>query len=90
MNKLQTYTGVVSNDTEEWSNICREIDSKFSKMYTSMGCFWPNYNVWAKIVQRSYGWLSVPNWYEEFDEFWPEYSKISKNLPFNGLLFIKV
>ena len=22
--------------------------------------------------------LSIQNWYEEFDEFWPEHSKISK------------
>ena len=34
--------------------------------------------------------LSVQNWHEEFDEFWPEPLKISKNLHFNGLLLTKV
>ena len=31
---------------------------------------------WFKIW-RGFG-LSVQNWHEEFDEFWPEHSKISK------------
>ena len=34
--------------------------------------------------------LSVQNWHEKFDEFWPEHSKISKKLNFNGLLLTKV
>ena len=34
--------------------------------------------------------LSVQNWHEEFDQFWPEPLKISKNLHFNGLLLTKV
>ena len=34
--------------------------------------------------------LSVQYWHEEFDELWPEHSKISKNLHFNGLFLTKV
>ena len=34
--------------------------------------------------------LSVQNWHEEFDEFWPEHLKTSKNFHFNGLLLTKV
>ena len=29
-------------------------------------------NIWKRIV------VSVQNWYEEFDEFWPKHSKSSK------------
>ena len=48
-------------------------------------------NEWAKNVKSSYvswqwrmmqnlkrNWLSVQNWLEEFDKFWPEHSKFSK------------
>ena len=167
MHKLQTYGGVISNDTGEWWKIWRGIDLQFlnwhkefdefwlknwkvSKTYTLMGCFWPNYimfqlkkyrgvmfnctrdwykvwrktglrfqkltwglwqiftraleirtlmayfclklkmyklkncrgvmchgnDEWCKIWRRTD--LSVQNWHEEFHEFWPEHSKISK------------
>ena len=34
--------------------------------------------------------LSVQNWHEEFDEFWPEHSEISKKMHFNWMLLTKV
>ena len=34
--------------------------------------------------------LSVQNWPEEFDKFWPKHSKISRKCTFNRLLLIKV
>ena len=49
-----SYRGVISNDTEEWWKIWREID------------------------------LSFQNWYKEFDEFWPQNSKVSKIYTFLG------
>ena len=43
---------------------------------------------WYKVWR----WLDllVQNWHEEFDEFWSEHLKISKNLYFNGLPLTKV
>ena len=49
-----SYRGVISNDTEEWWKIWREID------------------------------LSFQNWHKEFDEFWPQNSKVSKIYTFMG------
>ena len=34
--------------------------------------------------------LPFQNWHEEFNKFWPEHSKISKKLHFNGLVLTKV
>ena len=34
--------------------------------------------------------LSVQNWNNELDKFWPEHSEILKNLHFNGLLWTEV
>ena len=48
------YRGVISNDTEEWWKVWREID------------------------------LSFQNWHKEFDEFWPQNSKVSKTYAFMG------
>ena len=59
MYELQTYRGVISNDTEEWWKIWRGID------------------------------LSFQNWHEEFDEFWPEHSKISKICTLMGCFWPK-
>ena len=42
------------------------------------------YKIWRGID------LIVQNWHEEFDKFWPEHSKISKNLHFNGFLLNKI
>ena len=33
--------------------------------------------------------LSVQNWHEEFDKFWPEHSKISKICPLMGFFWSK-
>ena len=33
--------------------------------------------------------LSVQNWHEEFDEFWPEHSKISKLCTLMGFIWAK-
>ena len=78
--------------------------SKVSKIWTLIGCFWRKcimfelkryggivfYDIgkWCKIWR----WieLSVQNWHEEFNEFWPEHSKSHKNMPFNGLPLPKV
>ena len=174
-----SYRGVISNDTEEWWKIWKEIDlsfqnwhkefnefwfqnSKVSKNYTFMCCFWPNYIMlelkgyrgvmfnctqdWYKIWRKTglcfqnltWGiwqiftrpleslqigtlmayfcvklkmydfkncrevmchdeWYifwrgtdkSVQNWHEEFDEFWPEHSKISKICTFMGFFWTK-
>ena len=42
------------------------------------------WKIWKGIV------LSFQNWHEEFDEFWHEDSKTSRNLHFNGPFLIKV
>ena len=33
---------------------------------------------WRMIQNLKRNWLSVQNWHEEFDKFWPEHSKIWK------------
>ena len=33
--------------------------------------------------------LSVQNWYEEFDKFWPGHSEISKNCTLMGCFWLK-
>ena len=77
--------------------------SEVSKVSTLMGCFWPKYIMfglkkyrrgiildtgeWCKISKGID--LSVQNWHEEFNEFWPKHSKISKICPFVGCLWPK-
>ena len=41
------------------------------------------YKIWRGID------LSVQNWHEEFDEFWPEHSKISKICTLMGFFWTK-
>ena len=58
MKNLKKNWLVVSKLTQGiWRILTWELESL--KIYTLMGCFWPNYihNVWAKKVQRSYVWL---------------------------------
>ena len=40
---------------------------------------------WLKIWTAIH--LSVQNWHEEFDKFWPEHSKISKICNLMGCLY---
>ena len=67
-------------------------NSKVSKIYTLMGCFWPKYimfklrkyrgaifhdtRVWCKIWRKTDLWFG--KWLEEFGKFSPEYMKFSK------------
>ena len=69
--------------------------SEVQQIFTLMGYFWPKYIMfglkkyrgviffdtgeWCKISRRID--LSVPNWHEEFNEFWRDHSKISKICP---------
>ena len=109
MHELQTYRGVISNDTEEWWKIWRGIDlsfqnwhkefhefwfenSKVSKIYTLMGCFWLKYimfelkkyrgaifhdtRVRCKIWRKTDLWFG--KWHEEFSKFSSEHLKMSK------------
>ena len=76
---------------EEFSKFSPEHVRK-SKNGTLMGSFYPKQNMYQLKIYRgvlchdneeSYKiWrgidLSVQNWQEEFDKFWPEHSKISK------------
>ena len=77
--------------------------SKISKICTLMGFFWTKYimfelriyrgvlchdnKIWYKIWRRID--LSVQNWHEEFDKFWPEHSKISKICTLTGCFWPK-
>ena len=101
------YREVLSNDTEEWwkiwtgmsfQNWHKEFDkfwlknSKVSKIYTLMGCFWPKYimielknyrgaifhdtSVWWKSWRKADLWFG--KWDEEFGRFSPEHMKFSK------------
>ena len=107
--ELQTYIGVISNDTEEWWKIWKGTDlpfqnwhkefdecwlenSKVSKLYTLMDCFWPKYimfelkkyrgaifhdtKVWCKIWRKTDLWFG--KWHEELRRFSPEHTKFSK------------
>ena len=109
MHEVQIYRGVISNDTEEWWNICRGIDlsfqnwhkefekfcfknSKVSKIYTLMSCFWPKHitfelkifrgvifhesRVWCKIWRKND--LCFGEWREEFGKCSPGHTKFSK------------
>ena len=109
MHELQTYRGVISNDTEEWWKIWRGIElpfrnwhkefgefllenSKVSKIYTLMCCFWPKYIMfalkkyrgvifhdtgeWYKIWRKADLWFG--KWHEEFGKFSLEHWKVSK------------
>ena len=67
-------------------------NSKVSKIYTLMGCFWPKYimfelkkyrgatfhdtRVWRKIWRKTDLWFG--KWHEEFGKFSPEHLKVSK------------
>ena len=66
-------------------------NSKVSKIYTLMGCFWTKYmfelkkdrgaifhdtRVWCKIWRKSHLWFG--KWHEEFGKFSPEHTKFSK------------
>ena len=81
MHKLQTYRGVISNDTEEWWKIWRGSDlpfqnwhkefdefwlkkSKFSKIYTLMGCFWPNYIMFELKKYTGIMFNCIQDWYK--------------------------
>ena len=81
MHKLQTYRGVISNDTEEWWKIWRGSDlpfqnwhkefdefwlkkSKFSKIYTLMGCFWPNYIMFELKKYTEIMFNCIQDWYK--------------------------
>ena len=81
MHELQTYRGVISNDTEEWWKIWRGIDlsfqnwhkefdefwlknSKVSKIYTLMGCFWPNYVMLELNEYRGVMFNCSQDWYK--------------------------
>ena len=44
--------------------------------------------VWCKIWKGID--LSVHNWHDEFNRFWPEHSKISNICTLNGLLLTEV
>ena len=46
-----------------------------------------DYDKWCKIWRGTD--LSVQNWDEEFDEFWPEHSKISKINTLMGFFWTK-
>ena len=108
MYELQTYRGVISNDTEEWWKIWRGVDlsfqnwhkecdefwlenSKVSKIYILMGCFWPKYlvfelkkyrgaifhdtRVWCKIWRKTDLWFGK---WQGYGKFSPEHTKSSK------------
>ena len=78
-------------------------NSKVSKIYTLMGCFWPKYimfelkkyrgatfhdtRVWRKIWRKTDLWFG--KWHEEFGKFSPEHAKCSK-LGFHWILLYKV
>ena len=76
-----TCRGVITNDTEEWFKIWREIDwsfqnwhkefdkfwpqnSKVSKIYTFMGCFWPNYIMFELKKYRGVMFNCTQDWYK--------------------------
>ena len=77
---------------------------KVSKVSTLMGSFWAKYilfelkkyrGVIFHETEEGYKiWRGIDssfqNWHNEFDKFWPEYSKSLKNFHFNGLLLSKV
>ena len=68
------------------------------KIGTLMGFFYPKLKMYefktyrGVICHGNKKWckiwrgidLSIQNWHEEFDEFWPEHSKISKNCSLIG------
>ena len=72
-----SYRGVISNDTEEWWKIWREIDLSFqnwhkefdefwlqnSKMYTFMDWFWPNYVMFELKKYRVVMFNYTQDWY---------------------------
>ena len=81
MHELQTYRGVISNGTEEWWKICREIhlslqnwykefdkfwpkNSKVSRIYTLMGCFWSNYIMFELKTYRGVMFDCTKDWYK--------------------------
>ena len=81
----------VQNWHEEFDEFWPE-HSKISKICTLMGCFWPKYimfelkkyrgaifhdtRVWCKIWRKTDLWFG--KWYEEFNKFSPEHTKVSK------------
>ena len=78
-------------------------NSKVSKIYTLMGCFWPKYIMfelkkyrgvmfdgtedWCKIWRKTD--LCFQKWHEEFSKFSPEHVRKSKNWDFDGILLSK-
>ena len=49
MHKLQTYRGVISNDTEEWWKIWRGIDLSFQNWHNEFDEFWLENSQVSKI-----------------------------------------
>ena len=77
MHKLQTYRGVISNDTEEWWKIWRRIDLPFQNWHkvwwiltrdleslTLVGCFWPNYIMLELKKYREVMFNCTQDWYK--------------------------
>ena len=49
MHELQTYRGVISNDTEEWWKIWRGIDLSFQNWHKEFDKFWPEHLKVSKL-----------------------------------------
>ena len=73
------------------------------KIGTFMGSFYPKYKIYGLKIYRGVlcqgneEWctiwrgidLSVQNWHGEFNEFWPEHSKLSKSCTLMGFFWTK-
>ena len=78
--------------------------TKWCKVYSLMGCFWPKYimfelkkyrrdtfhdtRVWCKIWRKTDLWFG--KWHEEFGKFSPEHTKLSKSGLIHWILLYKV
>ena len=74
------------------------VHSKVSKIFTLMGSFWAKHKlfelkkyrgvIFRNTEERRKIWrgddLLFQVWHEEFDEFWPKHSKVSKNFTLMG------
>ena len=95
-------TCAFKNDMRNYSNFHQ---SKFEslKIRSLMGAFYPKWKMYELKIYRGVlchdkeEWyqiwtridLSLQNWHEEFDEFWPEHSKISKICTLMGFFWTK-
>ena len=92
----------LENNTKNLANFHQSTRASL-KMGTLMGFFCPKLKIFELKIYRGVmchdneewckNWrgidLSVQNWHEEFDEFWPEHSKISKICTLMGFFWTK-